>query len=273
MTISPVTINNSIAQDRATAKAIRFVNADDNTVYRLARRNYNIEHGAEDRKSAKKLNVLFKSIPALAVASGLLSGRGVKTSLKHGASWGLALAVPAVVYGADSIASSKSDKKNHAAMNFGLSILGFFAANDLLNKAAKSEKVNKVFDNVIAKSAEKIQTVKKNIKVPENALNKFGALKEAVKGKVPEAAKNIVNSAKNSKILNNVASKALSIGKGIVRNAPDVALAVGIVAICAKAVSVSNKISKNKAEIKEAQFNTAKELANRFGEENLALKS
>ena len=278
MSVTPVTINNNIATDRATAKAIRFVNADNQTVTRLAKRNYYHEHGEADKKFGKVSNTLFKSIPVVAVASSLILGKGIKSAAKSGAFWGMMFAAPAVVHGVDKAIKSHSDNKNagmSSLTKFALSIGGFFAGNAVINKFSQNKKVNEVADNIISKSQERFAKISDSIKIPKNVTNKFNEVKNTVKDKVkvPEFAKNVINKAKNSEVLNKVAKESLSVGKKALKYSPDILLWGTLAAAVIKGASVANKISHEKAEIKEAQFNTAKDLANKFGEENLVLKA
>ena len=76
--------------DIQRAKAEKFVNASDKTIDRLARKNYNKLYSEDDKKFNKRVGTTLKTLPLVAVASGLAMCQGKKGAVLSGLSWGMA---------------------------------------------------------------------------------------------------------------------------------------------------------------------------------------
>ena len=269
-----VSVNSNMNIDRQRARAEAFVNKSDRDVSRIAVRMNSIKHSADNKKFNNRIDNTIKALPLIAVASGLATGRGTKAALKSGAQWGLAIAMPSIVAGANKklIASEDGKKKG---MSFGTqlvaSLAGFFGANALLNKAAESKKVNKVADTIIKGVKDTYKKVAKEVKLPKSFSD--GAKKLTAKVKLPDFAKKAIDSAKKSDTLKEVADMGLKVGKKAVKYAPDIALGSAIALTLGAAVKQGMQISSTKKHLKEDQLNAAKGLIESYKEENKDLKA
>lgn len=269
-----VSINSNVNIDRQRARAEAFVNKSDRDVSKIAARMNSIKHSADNKKFNNRIDNTIKALPLIAVASGLATGRGTKAALKSGAQWGLAIAMPSIVAGANKklVASEDGKKKG---MSFGTqlvaSLAGFFGANALLNKAAESKKVNKVADTIIKGVNDTYKKVVKEVKLPKSFSD--GAKKLTEKVKLPDFAKNALDSLKKSDTLKEVADMGLKVGKKAIKYAPDIALGSAIALTLGAAVKQGMQISSTKKHLKEDQLNTAKGLIESYKEENKDLKA
>ena len=266
--------------DKKRNRANNFVNKNDREVSQMATRAVSIHNNESNRKFGKRLSLAFNSIPFVAVASGLAMKRGIKPSLKNGAEWGLAVAIPAIVSKANNTAIKSSDniksaEKKHANLSFGaeigLSLAGFFGASALLDKASKNAKVNKIVDTVIDGTKDTLGKIKKEIKVPESLTQKVSKVAEKVK--IPEFAKTAYNKVASSNVAKNVIASGKKIGKKAVKNAP-MLVALGVIgAVFGAAVKQSSQISEVKSVIKKDQLDTARNLIGTYKQENEELKA
>ena len=269
-----VSINNNSYTNSQRARAEAFINKNDKDVTKIAARMNSIKHGADNKKFNNRIDNTIKALPLIAVASGLATGRGAKASLKTGAQWGLAVAMPSIVGGANKKFIASKDGE-HKGMSFGAQLMttlvGFFGANALLNKAAQNKTVNKAVDALISGVKETYGKVAKEVKIPKNVSKKAGELLDKVK--VPEFAKNAFNTLKNSEALKKVADMGLKVGKKVVKHAPDIALGSAIALTLAAAVKQGMEINSTKRHLKEDQLNTARNLVESYKAENEDLKA
>ena len=286
MTISAVN-NSNLEVSRE--KAVKFVNADNKTINRMARLGYNKIYGKENKKFDKRVNTTLNALPAVAVASGLAIGKGMKGSLLSGLSWGLALAAPAMIGAINKAAVNsnpklaKAEKKHPAATfltNVAASVGTFFGMTALANKVITNKKVgematkvgekvsptvNKTIETITNKGSEII----KKTKVDETIKN----ITEKVSKKVPESFTNKVKDIKAGNVYKQTTAAIKKGGKYIVKNAPSILVFGTLGALVAKGISEANKMNEIKNGIKEAQFQTAKTLVNDLDAENKALKA
>lgn len=269
-----VSINSNANIERQRARAEAFVNKSDRDVSKIAARMNSIKHSADNKKFNNRIDNTIKALPLIAVASGLATGRGAKAALKSGTQWGLAVAMPSIVGGANRKFMASEDGKKKG-MSFGsqlvVTLAGFFGANALLNKAAQNPKVNKVADTIIKGVKDTYKKVAKEIKLPKNISE--GATKLAEKVKVPDFAKNAFKTLKNSETLKTVADMGLKAGKKAVKYAPDIALGGAIALTLGAAVKQGMQVSATKKHLKEDQLTTAKGLIESYKEENKDLKA
>lgn len=279
MSILPV--NNSNAEV-SRAKAEKFVNASDKTIDRLAKRNYNKLYREEDKKFDKQVSTTLKTLPLVAAASALALGRGKKGALMSGLSWGMALAAPSLVAGANKAfvknpKVAKAEKKHPVATfaaNVAASVGAYIGLTSLAEKAMAHPKVAELGKAVSGKAgaamaaiSKKVAPLAEKVKMPEFAKNAIS------KVKVPESLKNAAKTVFESPAAKNAGEFAKTLGKNLVKNAPTLIVFGTIGAILGKGVADSKKYSGIKGEIKDAQFNTAKELVNMYSAENTALKA
>lgn len=286
MTISAVNNSNF---EVSREKAVKFVNADDKTINRMARLGYNKVYGKENKKFDKRVNTTLNALPAVAVASGLAIGKGMKGSLLSGLSWGLALAAPAMIGAINKAAVNsnpklaKAEKKHPVATlftNVAASVGAFFGMTALANKVITNKKVgematkigekvsptvNKAIETISSKGSEII----KKTKVDETIKN----ITEKVSKKVPESFTKGVKELKSRNIYKQTTAAIKKGGKYIVKNAPSILVFGTLGALVAKGISDANKMNEIKNGIKEAQFQTAKTLVNGLDAENKALKA
>ena len=286
MTISAVNNSNF---EVSREKAVKFVNADDKTINRMARLGYNKVYGKENKKFDKRVNTTLNALPAVAVASGLAIGKGIKGSLLSGLSWGLALAAPAMIGAINKAAVNsnpklaKAEKKHPVATlftNVAASVGAFFGMTALANKVITNKKVgemaakvgekvspsiNKAVETITNKGSEII----KKTKVDETIKN----ITEKVSKKVPESFTKGVKELKSRNIYKQTTAAIKKGGKYIVKNAPSILVFGTLGALVAKGISDANKMNEIKNGIKEAQFQTAKTLVNGLDAENKALKA
>lgn len=286
MTISAVNNSNF---EVSREKAVKFVNADDKTINRMARLGYNKVYGKENKKFDKRVNTTLNALPAVAVASGLAIGKGMKGSLLSGLSWGLALAAPAMIGAINKAAVNsnpklaKAEKKHPVATlftNVAASVGAFFGMTALADKVITNKKVgemaakvgekvsptvNKAIETISSKGSEII----KKTKVDETIKN----ITEKVSKKVPESFTKGVKELKSRNIYKQTTAAIKKGGKYIVKNAPSILVFGTLGALVAKGISDANKMNEIKNGIKEAQFQTAKTLVNGLDAENKALKA
>ncbi len=286
MTISSV---NGANFDVSREKAVKFVNADDKTINRMARMGYNKVYGERNKKFDKRVNTTLNALPAVAVASGLAIGKGMKGSLLSGLSWGLALAAATIVGAINNKAAeaspklAKAERKHPVATlltNVAASVGAFFGMTALASKVINNKKVGEL----AGKAAEKVSpTINKTIetignkgreiikktKVDETIKN----ITEKVSKKVPESVTKGVKELKSHNIYKQTIAAIKKGGKYIVKNAPSILVFGTLGAVVAKGISDANKKNEIKNGIKETQFQTAKTLVNGLDAENKALKA
>lgn len=268
--------------DVQRAKAEKFVNASDNTINRLARKNYNKLYREEDKKFDKHVSTTLKTLPFVAVASGLAMGKGKKGALMSGLSWGMALVAPSLVAGANKAfvknpKVAKAEKEHPITAltaNVVASIGAYMGLTSLADKVLTTPKNIEAGKAMFGKAsdalkvvAEKVAPLAEKVKMPEFAKNAIS------KVKVPESVKTAVKTAVESPVAKSVGSFAKDLGKGLVKNAPTLIVLGTMGALIGKGVADARKYSGIKAEIKDAQFNTAKNLVNAYSAENAELKA
>lgn len=273
---------NQYGTDRQKTRMNKFINKDDADIAKMAVKNYNKKHLAEDKKFAKNVSTTINSVPLLAVASGLALKKGLKPSVMDGVSWGMALLAPAVVSTVNNKLVNKSQKIKKAeekhpttAYLTGLaaSVGTFFGLDALAKRAMTSPKLGanpkvKSFAKNIESGVKDIyNNVAKNIKMPKAVKNL------ADKVKVPEFAKKGIETVKNSNITKGLVNAGKNVGKFALRNAPMLAVLGVFTALVGKTVQQSKEFSKEKTQIKEAQLNSARVLVDAYARENESLKT
>ena len=272
------------ALEISRAKAEHFANAGDDKINRLARKSYNKLYKEENKEFDKRVNTTLKTLPLVAVASGLATGKGKKGALLSGLSWGFALIAPSIVGAVNKKAVdnnpklAKSERKHPLsalAVNVGASLGVFAGLTAVTNKLLSNNKVvdagKKVFKPVMegaSKLAGKVASssfVNSGIATVKEVATKTGKA-------IPNSVKNMAKTVSESSIAKNLASVAKSSGKYIAKNAPALLVFGTMGALVAKGVSEAKKMSAIKSEIKDAQFETAKTLMNTYSSENRALK-
>ncbi|MCD8378037.1 MAG: hypothetical protein LUB59_04525 [Candidatus Gastranaerophilales bacterium] len=284
--VSSVSINNQPADynkyttDRQRAKAEKFVNKDEYQVSRMANKQYNKKYQAGDKNFSRNVNRTINSLPLIAATSGLLMKKGVPASLRTGAYWGIAL-LSAKAVGAinDKAVKSSPKLKKAEKKNPGLTLLGGFAAslgamygaNTLFDKAVDSPKAQKTAKNVVRGIKEKAKGIKNPFSETVKEISgKIAGLKSKIK--VPDVIKNSAEKIANSHQAKAAAKTVKSVVQRAVKYAPTLVVLGSIGAVVGKTISSANKYSNIKSNIKEAQFNTAKDLMNIYSEENAVLK-
>ncbi len=268
--------------DIQRAKAEKFVNASDKTINRLARKTYNRMYGDENKKFDKRVGTTLKTLPLVAVASGLAMKQGARGSLLSGLTWGLALAAPAMV-GAVNKAMVKSSRTVEKAerkhpmtalvTNMAASVGAFFGLTALANKALANPKVAEVGGKVVkgagevlGKAKAPVQSLLKKTKIPGAVA---GAMMYAETLSVPKPVAKVLETPV-AKSIGSVVKKA---SKYVAKNAPTLLVFGTLGAVLAKGASEANKMKAVHSGIKEAQFNTAKALVNSYAAENAELKA
>ena len=280
ISINKVTSFGSLETDRQRNRAVNFINKDDKEVSRMATRCVNVSNRKSNQKFAKNINTAFNSIPFVAIASGLILKKGIKPSLKSGADWGLAVAIPTVIgklhnKAVNSSESIKSAEKKHSGLSLGaemgLALGSFIGAAALLDKAAKNPKVNKVVDTVIADAKSTFGKIKGEINLPKGLTKAISSVKDKVK--VPEFAKTHLNKMANSNIVKTAFQTGKSVAKKAVAHAP-VLVAFGIIgAVIGSAMKQGAQISRTKSAIKDRQLDVARELVDVYKQENEEIKN
>lgn len=250
----------SDSNNRERAEA--FVNKTDRELSRTARHLYGVANKKNDEKLAKRTSFALKALPVIAVAAGLATKKGLKPSLLDGALWGTALAVPAVVDGANKVLTKndniKKAEKRHPGMAFGLElgavVAGFYGARNAIVKIAKNKSVNKVFNSFAEGVKNTYEVAKKEIKVPK----RITELAEKVK--VPETVRNMYHSIAESSI----GKGAASLGKKAVKYAPEIVLLGTIAAIFTAGAKNAARVNNIKNQLKQEQMDTAKDLADYY---------
>lgn len=268
--------------DIQRAKAEKFVNASDKTINRLARRTYNRMYGEENKKFDKRVGTTLKTLPLVAVASGLAMKQGARGSLLSGLSWGLALAAPALVGAANnSLVKNnpkleKAERKNPGKTllaNVAASVGAFFGLTSIANGVLANPKVadlgGKVANRageVLGKAKGPVQSFLKKTKIADAAI---GASMFASTISFPKPVAKVLE----TPAAKTIGSAVKNVGKYVAKNAPTL-LAFGTIgAILGKGVSEANKMRAVQSGIKEAQFNTAKALVNSYAAENAELRA
>lgn len=274
-------LNNSNVEV-SRAKAEKFVNASDKTVDRLARRNYNKLYREDNKKFDKQVVTTLNTLPFVAVASGLAAGKGKKGALMSGLSWGMALLAPSLVAGANKafVKNPKVAKaeKEHPMATLTASIVtsvgAYMGLTSLADKAMVHPKVAELGNKVAGKAGEAMTAISKKVaplaekvKMPEFAKNAISKIK------VPKFAKKGMEYLAKNPVAQEVAGFAKNLGKGIAKNAPTLVVFGTMGAMLANSIASAKKYSGIKAEIKDAQFNTAKNLVNAYSAENAELKA
>lgn len=265
--------------DIQRAKAEKFVNASDSTINRLARKNYNKLYSEENKKFDKRVVTTLNTLPFIAVASGLAMGKGKKGSLMSGLSWSMALLAPSLVASANK-AFVKNPKVAEAerkhpvttlAANVAASVGAFMGLTSLADKALAHPKVAKGLNNLSNNASEAFGALKGQAQT----LLKKTKISGAVTGlmmKADMATPKVVKDALNSPVAKGVGEFARNLGKGLVKNAPTLVVLGTVGALIGKGMADAKKYSGIKADIKDAQFNTAKNLVNAYSAENKELK-
>lgn len=250
-------------------RAVNYVNKNDGEITNLAVRHTALKNHKKNEKLAKNINLAFNSLPFVALASGLATKKGLKSSLKDAVQWGLAVAIPSVINKPAKKSSAKNKNSDMSfGLKFGLSFVSFIAASSLVNQAAKDPKVNKVFDNAISTAKTKLNDAAAYCSKP---IAKLSSLKS--KFKIPETVKNVCADAMNTPIAKSILPKAKNISKSIVKNAP-ILIALGtFVTIIGTNVKQSFEISNTKKMIKNNQLDVARNLIDNYKQENADLKS
>ena len=271
-----LSINNQIGTDRQKARATEFINRNDRDITKMAVRSYNITHAESERKLNNRLKTATAAIPVAAFASGLILKKGIKSSLKHTANWGMLLAAPIVVHDIGR-ALSKPDAhgKKHDNMPFGiglgLSLAGYLGGVTALNKISQNKKVNSIADTIITGANETFNKLRKDIKIPENISAKFAEIKSNIK--MPKFIKPYIETAKNSENLGKIVKGTKNIAKKALKHSPDIMLFSVLGVALGAAIKQGVEISSRKSQIKNAQLETARTLVNVYAEENKALKN
>lgn len=272
----------------ATARAERFVNASDKSINRLVKKGFNQAYGEENKKFDKHVNATLKTLPLVAVASGLAMKKGVKGSLMSGLSWGLALAAPVLVAGANKAIVNNSPKMakeevKHpvaAAMaNIAATIGAYVGLTALADKAIASPKVmntgKKVLNPVLDAGKKVVEKVASKVSTPESVktgMSKIGTVAGKVANAIPASVKTFAKTVIESPAAKTIANASKTAGKHLVKNAPTVLVFATLGAIIGKAAADTKKVNNMKAELKQAQFDTAKTLVNTYSAENKALR-
>lgn len=282
MSVDSISANTSY-NNVAMAKAERFVNASDKTINRLVRKGFNQAYGEENKKFDKHVNATLKTLPLVAVASGLATKKGIKGSLVSGLSWGLALVAPTLVAGANKAIVNNSPKMakeeaKHpvaAAMtNIAASIGAYVGLSALADKALSSPKVintgKKVLNPVLDAGKKVAEKVASKVSTPEfvkTGMSKLGTVAGKVAKAIPTSVKTFTKTA-----IESPAAKFKTAGKHLAKNAPTVLVFATLGAILGKVAADNKKAANMKADIKQAQFDTAKALVNSYSAKNKALR-
>lgn len=267
--------------DVQRAKAEKFVNASDRTINRLASRNYNKLYKEEDKNFNKRVVTTLNTLPAVAVVSGLAAGKGKKGALLSGLGWSFALIAPALVGAANKSLVKNNPKLEKAERKHPLTALAGSVAASVAGYMGLASIADKVLANP------KVATVGKNIAgKANNVLNAaktaaFGFIKktkirEAVVATAMSIPKPIVDGAAKiakNPVVKNVGSFVKNAGKSVASNAPMILTLATLGAVVGKAFSDASKFTAIKKDIKDAQFNTAKNLVNAYSAENKELKA
>lgn len=286
MTISSV---NGANLDVSREKAVKFVNADDKTINRMARMGYNKVYGERNKKFDKRVNTTLNTLPVVAFASSLAIGKGMKGSLLSGLSWGLAFAAPTIVGAINNKVAeaspklAKAERKHPVATlltNVAASVGAFFGMTALANKVINNKKVGEMATKVGEKVSPTINKAVETITNKGNEILKKTKVDEAIKNmtekvgkKVPESFKKGVTELKSHNIYKQTTAAIKKGGKYIVKNAPSILVFGTLGALAAKSISDAQKMKDIKNGIKEAQFQTAKALTNDLNAENKELKA
>ena len=268
--------------DIQRAKAEKFVNASDKTINRLARKTYNRMYGEENKKFDKRVGTTLKTLPLVAVASGLAMKQGARGSLLSGLTWGLALAAPALVGAANkSLVKNnpkleKAERKNPGKTmlaSMAASVAGFIGLNSIANSVLANPKVadlgGKVANRageVLGKAKGPVQSFLKKTKIADAAI---GASMFASTISLPKPVAKVLETPA-AKTIGSAVKKA---GKYVAKNAPVLLVFGTLGAVLGKGVSEANKMRAVQSGIKEAQFNTAKALVNSYAAENAELRA
>jgi len=272
----------------AMAKAERFVNASDKSINRLVRKGFNQTYGEENKKFDKHVNATLKALPLVAVASGLATKKGVKGSLMSGLGWGIALATPSLVMGANKVITdhspkiAKAEKKHPIATsmaNIAAVVGSYVGLTTLADKAIANPKVinagKKVINPVLNAGKKVAEGVATKISTPEfvkTGMSKLGTVAGKVANAIPASVKTLTKTAIESPMAKTIANASKTAGKHLVKNAPTVLVFATLGAIIGKAAADNKKAANMKADIKQAQFDTAKALVNTYSAENKALR-
>ena len=267
--------------DIQRAKAEKFVNASDKTISRLARKNYNKLYSEEDKKFDKRVGTTLKTLPFVAAAGALAAGKGKKGALLSGLSWGLALVAPSLVGAANKSLVKNNPKLERAerkhpltalTANVAASVGAFMGLSSIADKVLANPKVAEVGKNLAGKA----NNVLNAAKTSTLGLIKKTKIREAVVAAAMNIPKPIVDGAAKivkNPVVKNLGGFAKNLGKRLAKNASALLVFGTMGALVAKGVSDNRRYSGIKAEIKDAQFNTAKNLVNAYSAENAELKA
>lgn len=265
-----------LATDRQKERAREFVNRSDRDVTSMAVRSYNITHHNQNKKITDRVGLAIKSLPVVALASGLMLKKGIKPSLKQSALWGVAIAMPAIVTKtAKALSQPDENGKKRCNMSMGSHILctlaGYIGASAILEKLSKSQKVNSIADTMIDGAKNTYNNLRSEINMPKGLSEKISNIKDSVKSNnyYKEASKFI----KESNVCQAAYSTTKKVGKKVIEHAPGLVAIGALLGILAPAVKQGIEISSTKSKIKNAQLNTARDLIDAYAEENEALKS
>lgn len=270
--------------DISRAKAEKFVNASDNTINRLARRNYNKLYSEEDKKFDKRLSTTLKTLPFVAVASGLAMGKGKKGALLSGLSWGMALVAPSLVAGANkafvkSPKVAEAERKHPIATltaSIAASVGAFVGLTSIADKVLSNPRLMNKGKKMVAPVVDAVEKFADKAVCPKfvrDGVAKLGNAKTAIINKIPASVKDGAKALVESPVAKSVGGFVKNLGKGLVKNAPTLVVLGTVGALIGKGMADARKYSGIKADLKDAQFNTAKNLVNAYSAENKELKA
>lgn len=258
--------------DVQLAQAQRFVNADERAISRLADKNYEGKYKQSDKNFGKAMNAVAVALPALGFASGLAKGRSIAGSLKIAAHWaGFLIAGKLVTKGLSS-AEEHSSKVRKAEKKYPVmttlakasAVLGVAWGADVgINKLAQNETVGRKVKGKILDALLCSEIVKNNV----------SDMASRVGNHIPKGIKDGFNKVMGSEIAETAMKAGKSAGSYVLRHAPDIAIIGAFAALVGKSASMTRNYNDERARIKYAQFETAKELTNYYSKENEELKS
>lgn len=239
-------------------------------------------YGEENKKFDKRVGTTLKTLPLVAVASGLAMKQGARGSLLSGLTWGLALAAPALVGAANkSLVKNnpkleKAERKNPGKTmlaSMAASVAGFIGLNSIANGVLANPKVADLGGKVANRAGE----VLGKAKGPVQSFLKKTKIADAIVGATAYAS-TLSMPKPVAKVLETTAAKTIgsavkNAGKYVAKNAPILLVFGTLGAVLGKGVSEANKMRAVQSGIKEAQFNTAKALVNSYAAENAELRA
>ncbi len=268
----------TISSIQSTDSMRAFVEANPNKVAHRSYLRNQVENKDKNKKFNKGISTAIKSLPIVAAVSTFALTKSAKLAAKSGAGWGVAIAAPVVVSAVNSAAVKSSPKLRKAEKKHsGLTLAGYIAASYAamdggirgLSKLAQSKTVKNVMHSVADRANNAAKNIKANVKVPAAVTNAVASASAFVKKVTPDAVKNLAKTPTAQSLIasgKNIAKKGLA-------NAPAIIGIGALAAMVGKAVSDGAKYSKIKSDVKTAQFETAKDLVNIYGDQNDQLKA